>query len=50
VRIALRGINKKGVEIGELQNRCHNDTGKCVDNFKILTVIGNPGSKYFFGK
>ena len=25
VRIALRGINKKGVEIGERQNRCHDD-------------------------
>ena len=23
VRIALRDINKKGVEIGERQNRCH---------------------------
>ena len=26
VRIALRDINKKGVEIGERQNRCHYDT------------------------
>ena len=26
VRIAIRGINKKGVEIGERQNRCHDDT------------------------
>ena len=26
VRIALRGINKKGVEIGERQNRCHDDS------------------------
>ena len=25
VRISLRGINKKGVEIGERQNRCHDD-------------------------
>ena len=25
VRIALRGINKKGVEIGVRQNRCHDD-------------------------
>ena len=26
VLIALRDINKKGVEIGERQNRCHDDT------------------------
>ena len=26
VRIALRDINKKGVEIDERQNRCHDDT------------------------
>ena len=26
VRIALRDINKKGVEIGERQNRCHDDS------------------------
>jgi len=26
VRIALHDINKKGVEIGERQNRCHNDS------------------------
>ena len=25
VRIALRDINKKGIEIGERQNRCHDD-------------------------
>ena len=25
VRIALRGINKKGVELGDPQNRCHDD-------------------------
>ena len=25
VRIAIRDINKKGIEIGERQNRCHND-------------------------
>jgi len=25
VRIALRDINKKGVVIGERQNRCHDD-------------------------
>jgi len=25
VRIALRDINKKDVEIGERQNRCHDD-------------------------
>ena len=25
VHIALRDINKKGVEIGERQNRCHDD-------------------------
>ena len=28
VRIALRDINKKGIEIGERQNRCHDD--KCL--------------------
>ena len=28
VRIALRDINKKGVEIGERQNRCHDDSIK----------------------
>jgi len=26
VRIALRDINKKGVEIRERQNRCHDDS------------------------
>jgi len=26
VRIALHDINKKGVEIGERQNRCHDNT------------------------
>ena len=26
MRIALRDINKKGVEIGERQNRCQDDT------------------------
>ena len=26
MRIALRDINKKGVEIGERQNRCHDDS------------------------
>jgi len=26
MRIALRDINKQGVEIGERQNRCHNNS------------------------
>jgi len=26
MRIALRDINKKDIEIGERQNRCHDDT------------------------
>ena len=25
MRIALRDVNEKGVEIGECQNRCHDD-------------------------
>jgi len=29
VRIALRDINKKGVEIGEHQNRCQDDNSLC---------------------
>ena len=31
--IALRDINKKGVEIGERQNRCHNDIFETPNNF-----------------
>jgi len=38
VRIALRDINKKGVEIGERQNRCHDDTNFFNQSFCVLAV------------
>jgi len=44
MRIALHDINKKGVEIGERQNRCHDDIIK-FDSPKYLlsklTYLGN---------
>ena len=37
VRIALLDNNKKGVEIGERQNRCHDDT-LFVFSFKLVYI------------
>ena len=39
VRIALRGINKKGVEIGERQNRCHDDRDKHPMFFSVYMLF-----------
>ena len=36
VRIALRGIDKKRVEIGECQNRCHDGMHKLKWSFIVL--------------
>jgi len=45
VRIALHGINKKGVEIGERQNRCHDDTLVDSDILNKKDVLWPP-NKY----
>jgi len=37
VRIALRDINKKGVEIGERQNRCHDDMYNLFQSISLQT-------------
>ena len=37
VRISLRDINKKGVEIGERQNRCH-DNIFCASQFQFDAI------------
>ena len=45
VRIALRDINKKGVEIGERQNRCHDD-GVTLMEGRLITPFSSFEMKF----
>ena len=45
VRIALRDIHKKGVEIGERQNRCHDD-GVTLMEGRLITPFSSFEMKF----
>ena len=46
MRIALRDINKKGIEIGERQNRCHDDSLKPCESKKWPLAVNYTHNQY----